>query len=117
MTVDYQTLLYGPIFELTGVEALLHRPAGDPVPLLMLDKTTGVPMSEGDRGIQTVRPVAVVRANDLVEREIEYGSLRRSRLDLNDVTWRIATYYPKPSPRGERDGEIWLILERPPANA
>jgi hypothetical protein len=41
---------------------------------------------------------------------IPVADLPEGQITLNGQTWRIKTYQPMPSPGGEADGEIMLIL-------
>lgn len=116
--MDYQSLLYDPAYELFGVAAELTPPgwtAG--ADLTVLDKSAGVVVSGGDGAaaagyeIDAVRPAAIVRAVELSASGIVAGDdLDGAALTMNGRTWRIEAHMPKPSPLGEGDGEILMIL-------
>jgi hypothetical protein len=109
--VDYQALLYGPAYGVLGVAAVLHMgdPLGD-VPITAIDKTAGLALNQAV-DVQTVLPAATVRAPDLAAAGIALEDLDGKILTLNGKDWRVASLHPKPSPNGEGDGEIYLILD------
>ncbi|TPN44870.1 hypothetical protein [Mesorhizobium sp. B1-1-7] len=118
--MDWQALLYAPIYATLGVEAVLTVACGDPPiktgadggPLLVLDKTASYVTGIGGRfqaEVMTVTPSAIVRAVDLVE--IDREKLHDAELVFNGKTWLIDTFAPKPSPNGEADGELLLFLK------
>lgn len=116
--IDYGALLYGPNYLILGVEAVLTLPATDgaEITLTALDKTAGVEIGGSSvdgrdnsfTTVQTILPAAVVRASELLG--VDLTDLEDSRLAMNGKTWRVKSYMLKPSPKGEGDGEIYLIL-------
>jgi hypothetical protein len=52
----------------------------------------------------------MVRARELAAAGILVSDLPDGAITFNGATWRIKTYEPRPSPLGEGDGEIMLIL-------
>jgi hypothetical protein len=111
---DYTSILYGPVYSSLGVPAVLtlDDSAGTTIDLTVIDKTAGEDVSQGQIALQTIRPVAYVRANELSQNHVAYdqGDLEGSMITFNSNTWRIESHQPKPSPGGEGDGEIMLIL-------
>lgn len=112
--MDYQATLYDPIYSVQGVDATLTL-EGALAPLTgltVLDKTGGVDVGSNEMNVQTILPAAVLRVVELTARGVDVDSLPRAVLEFNDSTWRVKSYRPKPSPKGERDGEVYLILEQ-----
>lgn len=105
MSLDYQLLLYDPIYNALGVDGLLDGIT----PLRIFDKTDGFEIPDRN-GIQTVRPVAFVRTAELELRNIDIGNLPETLLTFNNNTWRIKATRQVPSPNGENDGQTMLIL-------
>ena len=105
--MDYQSLLYGPVYGALGVEAVLHMgsPLGD-VPLTAIDKTAGLTINQAV-DVQTILPAATVRAPELLIAGVALEDVDGKTLTLiNPVTgsgkdWRIASLEAKPSPNGE----------------
>lgn len=107
--IDYASLLYSPVYSVLGVEAVLTLPGTDgaEITLTALDKTAGVEVG-GSVEVQTILPAAVVRASELSS--VDLTDLEDSSLAMNGKTWRVKSYMLKPSPKGEGDGEVYLVL-------
>jgi hypothetical protein len=107
--MDYQSLLYNPNYLIFGVEGTLTLPGtdGDVIVLAAIDKTSGVEVG-GSADVQTILPAAVVRASELSS--ISLTDLEDATLVLNSKTWVVKSHMLKPSPKGEADGEVYLIL-------
>ncbi|PSJ55765.1 head-tail joining protein [Pseudaminobacter soli (ex Li et al. 2025)] len=105
--MDWQALLYGPNYAVFGVPATLIIEDGPTLTLTVIDKTTGVEVG-GSVDVQTVLPAATVRATELAS--IDLADLEDAKLTFNGKTWRVDSHLPKPSPKGEADGEIYLFL-------
>jgi hypothetical protein len=107
--IDWQTH-YDPIYNTLGVPATIASAGGQSATLTAIDKTSGVSIPDPRTQIETVRPVARVRARELGQVGILVSDLTEGQITFNGQTWRIKTYQPMPSPGGEADGEIMLIL-------
>lgn len=110
MTVDWQADHYDPIYNTLGVPATLASAGGQSASVTAIDKTSGVSIPDSRTQIETVRPVARVRARELQSVGIIVSDLPEGQITLNGQTWRIKSYRPRPSPGGENDGEVDLIL-------
>jgi hypothetical protein len=114
--VDYQGLLYGPVYSALGVAAVLHMdpPLGPledgDVPITAIDKTAGITINAAV-DLQTTLPAATVLAADLIAAGVDLGAVDGRTLTLNGKDWRIASLEPKPSPNGQDDGEIYFLLD------
>ena len=60
--------------------------------------------------IQTIRPAADVRVSELTDNSIARVDLKGGEIDIAGATWRIENTLPRPSPEGEANGEIRMIL-------
>ena len=107
--IDWQTH-YDPIYNALGVPATLASAGGQSAAVTAVDKTGGVSIPDPRTQIETVRPVARIRARELQSNSIAVSDLPEGTLLINGQTWRIKSYRPLPSPGGEADGEIELIL-------
>lgn len=107
--MDYASLLYGPIYDVLGVPATLTLPGtdGDVIELTALDKTAGVTVGNSIE-VQSVEPAAIVRRSEMSE--VVLSTLRGATITLNDKTWEVRGHMLKPSPKGEADGEVYLLL-------
>jgi len=108
--VDYQALLYDPIYLALGVPATLTLDSGEVLDAIALDKTAGIDLGLGESNAQTVVPAAVVRARELGAKGVSPKELPNATLLMNGMSWDVRSYRLKPSPLGERDGEVYLIL-------
>jgi hypothetical protein len=102
---------YDAIYAALGVPAVLsvNTTDADEFDVTVIDKTKGVDVGDGVT-VSTIAPAAAIRVSELTG----YG-LVRSQLDgaviaFNGVTWRIQYSKPVPSPAGEAQGELYLIL-------
>lgn len=114
--MDYASLLYDPVYSVLGVPATLTLEDERTFSVTVLDKTAGVEVGgfqdNRERAsyatVQTVLPAAVVRASEFAG--IDLADLEDAALAFNGKTWRVKSYQPKPSPKGEADGELYLLL-------
>jgi len=111
--MDYDAILYGPIYSTLGVPAqLLPRGMAEPIDVTVIDKTVGEDVSESnDVNVQTIKPVAAVRASELAEKGISPTWLDGGLIEFNGFTFDITSYLAKPAPTGESKGEFYLILQ------
>jgi hypothetical protein len=107
--VDYQALLYGPTHSLLGVPASVRLGNTD-YSLTALDKTAGMVVGSGLE-IQSVLPAAVVLVSELASQGLTPEQLDGQQLTMNGKVWVISSTRARPSPNGEADGELLLILE------
>jgi len=113
MAINYTKLLFGPVYQTLGVEMtfVLPPPGNEVYAIRGIDKTAGLEVSvEGDIGVQTVRPAAVLRMADLAAVALAPDDLMDAIVDISGTSWKVRSYYPKPSPSGEGDGELYIIL-------
>jgi hypothetical protein len=110
--MDYQAALLDPIYNTVGVPAVLTLFDGQEfTDLTVLDKSAGVDNGDGGVTVQTMVPAAVIRASELVANSIERTQLQNAVLEMNSTTWTVTSFKPKPSPKGELDGEVILFLK------
>jgi len=110
VSLDYDGLLYGPIYATLGVEAVLIMADGEP-PVVLTIKPRLEGIAVGDQvGIETIRPAAFVRRSELADNDLCPADLDGGRLELDGKCWTITAHQPQPSGNGESDGEELLIL-------
>lgn len=103
----YQLLLYDPLYNSAlGSEAILNGSTT----LTVVDRTEGVGITDARTQIETVRPVCFVRARELATRGIAVADLPEALISFNGNIWRVKAYRVIPSPYGESDGQVMLIL-------
>lgn len=112
MTVDYQALLYGPVYETFGQAATLLTVNGDEVSLMVCNKTA--PSSFVGHGIefQAFRPTALVLMSQILAANLTpIDDIQGGELTMDGKTWSIKSFEYVPSPVGIDDGELRLILK------
>lgn len=109
--MDYQSALYDPIYLIDGVPVTLTlESVSEPFDqLTALDKTAGVDVGDSVH-VQTIRPAATLRVKELASFEIALDDLPGATLEMNEFEWIVQSYRVKPSPKGENDGEVLLLL-------
>jgi hypothetical protein len=110
MSLDYDALLYDPLYAAFGVAATLDLGTAGQFTLTVIDKTAGVLLDEG-HGLSfvTTKPAACVRMSELAENDLTRASVKGAGIAFNNGTWTIVATQPKPNPSG--DGELYLILQ------
>jgi hypothetical protein len=123
--MDYQAILFDPIYMIQGVPARItldsdyvsefpsESESEDGVfDLTVIDKTAGVDLSfGGDAGnVATLVPAASVRVKELTAHGLTAEMLVQGAIEFNGATWTIKSTKPRPSLKGEGDGELYLIL-------
>ncbi len=111
MALDYDSLLYRANHDLLGDAAAVLTVGVTPHTLTVVDKTIGIEVGDSrDLQVQTIKPAAVLRAADFFGKGLARADLNGSRLTLNGKCWTIESHFMQPSPGGEADGEIMLLL-------
>lgn len=113
--MDWTAILLDPNYAAFGVDATLTIAPGTTDQaehsLTVIDKTSGVPVT-GAAGfeVETITPAAVVRMAELTAASVARTALDRGTIEFNGKTWAITSHILRPSPGGEADGEVMLLL-------
>jgi hypothetical protein len=110
--MDFDSLVNGPIFDVFGRTAELLDRNGNSYTATVLDRTKGVEITEGQVGVTSIRPIAAMRASDLVALGLPHSELDGGALRFGEGRWHIDYIMERPSPFGAADGQVWLILSR-----
>ncbi len=111
MTDFWQANLYDKVYNSPiGVSATIASSGGQSGSVRAIDQTDGIPITDARTQIDTVRPVALVRARELEALGITVSDLPEGSLVINGATWVIKSYRQRTSPYGEADGQVMLIL-------
>lgn len=109
--MDFQSLLYSPLYEHFGVDATIRCLYSDAFTIRVIDQTSGVEVSDsGNLDIKTIRPAAVIRVPDLTALGLSRIDLEDAAIEIHEKLWIIKATMPKPSPAGEELGELYLFL-------
>lgn len=108
----YHDVLYGPNYEVHGTPAVLDvSETFGSVDVTVIDKTIGQSIGAlAGATIETILPYCTVRRADLDALGVPVADLDGAIITFNSKTWRIEAKRPLPSPGGEVDGELALIL-------
>ena len=109
--MDYTQLLYAPLYDTFGADAVIRCLYSDAFPIRAIDCTSGIEVTEGSGiDVKTIRPAAIVRMRELSDLGLGREDLEDAALELNSKLWRVKAYMPKPGPSGEANGELYLFL-------
>lgn len=112
MTIDWDAVLLGPVYEAMAVTGTITPlTSASSASVAMIDATHGaeIPGKTGFE-VSTVKPVAYVRASVLAAASLTRADLRGAAVALNGKTYRVESSEPRPLPDGEDHGELMLIL-------
>lgn len=117
--IDFEDLLFGPIYDTFAVPGTLTIPSGYTYTLAMIDESAGVEVeTRGTKGrklnpiqLFSTRPCANVRMSELTAKSIALTDLDGSTVVLNGATWKVKAHEPKPGANGPNSGEVRLILD------
>lgn len=75
----------------------------------VLDKTIGIPVGDGVQ-VSTITPACDMRASEFFGHGLERNDLKSATITFNGKTWGVEYHEMRPSPEGERSGELRLFL-------
>jgi hypothetical protein len=102
---------YDAIYTALGVAAVL-TPIGTGIPvedLTVIDKTAGVETGDGVT-VSSIKPAAAMRYYELTAAGVTRAQLNGSTISFNGGSWIVRSTLPRPSPAGEPEGELYLVL-------
>jgi hypothetical protein len=109
--VDFDRLLNAATQTVFGETAVLTPIGVTTGPLTLSAIFDNRPMADpGNIDVGTIRPVAAVRMSEIVAGGLSLADLAQAGLVLNGRSWRVESAAPDPTPRGEGQGEVMLIL-------
>ncbi len=112
MAIDWDAQLYSTVHAEFGVTCVFTTMDAEVITLTALDKSAGIAVAHaGDISIQSLTPACVVRVAALTDAGIEASDLEDANLLMSGSYWTVKAIQPRPSPRGESSGEIYLFLE------
>jgi hypothetical protein len=100
-------LVLGPNYQTFGRPATLTV-AGTDYAVTVIDRTRGARVLDG---VETLVPLALVRATELAGLGLALGQLDEALLTIDSTAWRVRSAEPMPAPDGEAAGEYQLALE------
>jgi len=109
MPLDYNALLYDPVYAALGVPAMLTHTAGV-AEITVIDDTRAKSNTSGQLEVRSVGPGAFARIPELTAQGVDRSDWINSVLAFNGRTWRIRNAEPRGSPNGEDQGEVRFSL-------
>jgi hypothetical protein len=109
VSIDFDSLLLGPQYEVFGVDAVLTVNQTEHE-IRAIDMTSGIEISAGPLSMPTIRAAAFCKAADLAALELQPNELVDASLLINGTAYTIKNAAPKPGPNGKGTGEIMLTL-------
>ena len=101
--LDFDALVFGPVYDVFGQPAVLATDAGL-FDLVVIDHTRGVTVDDGGMvGVQTIRPAADIRRSALNALGVSKKHLLDAQLTFGGASWQIKTIL-------ENGDELRLIL-------
>jgi len=101
--IDFDTLVFGPVYDTFGEAAVLTIGSSSH-DVVVLDRTQGVTVDEvGSIGVQTIRSAADVRRSGLAGLGLAVGDLVDGEIEFSAKAWRIKSVV-------ENGDELRLIL-------
>lgn len=113
MAIDYQSLLYDPIYQTLGIEVTLTTVDDQDVSLTALNLTKPNAFNGFGVDFQTFQPAVKIRMSELSGLSLQDDVLG-GELAMDGDTWTIKSYEYNASPNGNADGEMRLLLSKKP---
>jgi len=112
MSIDYNALLYDPVYAVLGVPAMLTHTAGV-ADIVIIDDTRPKTSVSGQLIMLSVEPGAFARVQELKAKGVDRSDWRgnASMLAFNGRTWIVRNYEIRGSPNGEDLGEVRFLLK------
>ena len=107
--LDYNALLYDPIYSVIGVPAMMTTIAGV-FEITVIDETRSKSMTSTGLEIRSIGPAACARIPELTVKGIDRSDYVNSILSFNGRMWVVYNYDLKGSPNGEDQGEVRFLL-------
>lgn len=113
--ISFSELLYRPHYaSLYSTSVVVSCVYGGRFELRGIDKTGGVEVALSQTEIPTIQPAVTVMVADMIEVGLNPDDLIDALITVNGSSWKVLTYMRKPSPHGETDGELYIILQEAP---
>lgn len=107
--IDWNSLLYDPLFSTLGVPATLEVNAST-YDVTVIDQTAGIEVDGGGLNAHSIKPVAEIRMAELADNSIDPTGLKDATLTFSGNAWTVKNTAPQPGPDGKGTGVLQLIL-------
>lgn len=111
MAIDYQSLLYDPIYQMLGVDVTLTTVDDAEISLTVLNLTKPNSFSGFGVDFQTFQPSVKIRMAELSDLSPQ-DDILGGELAMDGETWTVKSYEYNASPNGNSDGELRLLLSK-----
>jgi len=107
--IDYNALLYDPVYAELGVSAMLTTTAGV-FDITVIDDTRAKAQTSNSVEVRSVGPGAFARVPELTSKGIDRADYTNSMLSFNKRMWVVRSFELRGSPNGEDFGEVRFLL-------
>lgn len=111
MAIDYQSLLYDPIYQTLGIEVTLTTADDQELSLTALNLTKPSTYTGFGVDFQAFQPAVKIRMSELSGLSLQ-DDILGGELLMDGETWEIKSYERNASPNGNSDGELRLLLSK-----
>jgi hypothetical protein len=109
MGIDWDELLYDPLYANFGTTALLTPLAGASVSVQAIDQTRGMEIQSGI-DLPVIRPACTVRRSEMDAANLTEREMLGGAVTMNGNVWTIADVRARPGPDGKDSGESLFVL-------
>jgi hypothetical protein len=110
MSIDYNAILYDPVYNALGVPAMLTHTAGVSE-ITVIDDTRAKSVTTGSLETRSVGPGAFARVPELTAQGVDRSDYDGSMLAFNGRIWIVRSHELRGSPNGEDLGEVRFLLK------
>lgn len=107
--IDFDALLYDPLYANYGTAAVITPTMGASVAATVIDMTRGVEITSGVE-LPVIRPACFIRRTELASAGLTEQVLLAGAVSMNGAVWNISDIRPRPGPGGANTGEVILVL-------
>jgi len=108
--IDYNAILYDPVYAELGVPAMMTHTAGVSE-ITVIDDTRTKSLTTGSLETKSVGPGAFARVPELTSLGVDRSDYDGSLLSFNGRIWAIRSHELRGSPNGEDQGEVRFLLK------
>lgn len=112
MGMDWNDILYSPIYAMFATEALITPSGQSAVIISVVDKTAGFDVNLNTVELPSLKPVVFAMMAELAAKGLTLDSVRDATLQLGLNRWLIKSVKQRPGPDGKGSGEAMFILQK-----
>jgi hypothetical protein len=110
MSLDYNSLLYDPVYLELGVSCVFVQGSKEAT-ISVIDDTRPITLPAGSLEVRSVGPGAFARIQELETNGIAREDYQDAGLNFNGRTWIVRSWELRGNPNGEDFGEVRFLLK------